>query len=393
MSRFLRFFVLLVVLAPCSHAQSDPSAWVPFYEAEYDDLGDRIMRWGWLDETGAVAVEPHLEVALVEPLREERARVLGGEMALLGYPTTRYGFVDRDGRIVVDTTYTAAYAFSDGRARVWVEGEDEEEHLTGYIDSEGDLVIPAVYTASRDFGEGRAIVGKPEGGYVILDREGREVASLPDEVEPKWDAVFSDGLAPVGTGPWEARRYGYVDVSGALAIPLQFSEADPFSEGLAAVAFEEGGQTRWGYIDPEGQRVITLPVGVRRAEPFSEGRAVVAVEAPGQSTLYGYVDHTGAWVHEPTFLQATPYASARAVVLSEDTGTWQLLDEHGALVADTGFPGAVGCNSDWRSDSFEVAAFDGALARFREDDCGDVSELFPVGYLDRSGRVVWRAEE
>jgi len=58
---------------------------------------------------------------------------------------------------------------------------------------------------------------------------------------------FSDGLAAVKVGG----RFGYIDKTGRVVIPLQFDSAGEFSDGVAEV--EVGGE--FGYINTSGKYV------------------------------------------------------------------------------------------------------------------------------------------
>ena len=66
------------------------------------------------------------------------------------------------------------------------------------------------------------------------------------------ELALADGLYPVANSLGENAKYGYIDKSLRLAIPLIFDGARDFSDGLAAV--EKGG--KWGYIDETGVTVL-----------------------------------------------------------------------------------------------------------------------------------------
>jgi hypothetical protein len=88
-------------------------------------------------------------------------------------------------------------------------------------------------------------------------------------------------------------RFGYIDHSGKIVIPVQFSDAGLFDEGLAPVSV---GKT-WGYADRNGKIVIAPTFDI--ADPFSDGIALV-----GSRGKYGYIDKTGAFVVRPQYMGA-----------------------------------------------------------------------------------------
>jgi hypothetical protein len=75
------------------------------------------------------------------------------EMLLQG---ARVGFIDTDGRVVIEPQFERAQGFSEGRAAVRIDGK------WGYTDVAGKLVVPARYTQAEPFSEGLAAVAALE---------------------------------------------------------------------------------------------------------------------------------------------------------------------------------------------------------------------------------------
>lgn len=78
------------------------------------------------------------------------------------------------------------------------------------------------------------------------------VIDLKTGTRVEYDEVyaFSDGLAMVvkhvanSPGSW---KYGFVDQTGALVVPLEYDDAEDFSNGLASVAKRDAdGNWKWG---------------------------------------------------------------------------------------------------------------------------------------------------
>jgi hypothetical protein len=92
-------------------------------------------------------------------------------------------------------------------------------------------------------------------------------------------------------------KWGYINKTGQIVIPLQYQLAKPFSEGLAPVMV--GG--KWGYVEATGQMAIQPQFD--NAEEFSEGLARVDMEPKGKPDLYncGYIDRSGRWVIPPKY--------------------------------------------------------------------------------------------
>lgn len=82
----------------------------------------------------------------------------------------------------------------------------------GFIDIKGNMVIPPMFTSAKYFSEGLAAVLVGGQSYIDSSTDGGQYISS------------------------EKGKWGYIDRTGEIKIPPQFSEAREFSEGLAAVA-------------------------------------------------------------------------------------------------------------------------------------------------------------
>jgi WG containing repeat len=157
----------------------------------------------------------------------------------------RYGYVAANGDTVLAFTFDYATVFTEGLARVVVEGRWALIDTSGCVHvwlPEGTLTVTEVT-------EGLAWY-KREGRWALVDTAGRpqdikqnryEYLEAHEEGEP---GNFDGGLAPVRLGS----KWGYLRAGGGVAIPPQYDEAGAFYAGLAPV---RQGQL-WGYIDVYG---------------------------------------------------------------------------------------------------------------------------------------------
>ena len=113
----------------------------------------------------------------------------------------------------------------------------------GIVNSEGKQIQPMGFDELRndvsdplskelpDMGSARDLHVRIGDKWGILTADGEQLA------EVKFDSVgvFHDGLAVVKA----AERYGYIDRSGAIVIPIQWMAAYDFSEGLAALRVDK----------------------------------------------------------------------------------------------------------------------------------------------------------
>src|SRR5256886_7120849 len=115
-------------------------------------------KWGFVDTTGRVVIEPQFDGVYGVPggvdyqlrgFSEVRHPVAIGHP-----PSQKWGYVDRTGRLVVPPQFERAAAFSEGLAPVKQGGK------WGYIDTTGVAVISAEFDGVGRFSDGRATVTK-----------------------------------------------------------------------------------------------------------------------------------------------------------------------------------------------------------------------------------------
>lgn len=127
----------------------------------------------------------------------------------------------------------------------------------GIVNSEGKQIQPMGFDELRDDVSDPSSKELPDMGSArdlhvrIGDKWGILTANGEQLAEVKFDSVgvFHDGLAVVKA----AERYGYIDRSGAIVIPIQWMTAYDFSEGLAALRVDK---KHFQFINTAGTVVI-----------------------------------------------------------------------------------------------------------------------------------------
>lgn len=191
---------------------------------------------------------------------------------------SKWGFIDKSGKVVIPFKYPVLLDFSEGLAVVCLNDAKDPvfgPERWGAIDKSGKVVVPIKYQNLGSFYEGRSAFERNEKwGYI--DKSGKEV------VPAKYDIAgdFSEELASVNIG-WRGDgehrgKWGYIDRSGKLIIPIQYEEARDFHQGLAAVQI--GG--KWGYIDKSGKIVVAPQF--EEASDFSGGFAALRKKEKGK---------------------------------------------------------------------------------------------------------------
>ena len=228
----------------------------------------------------------------------------------------KWGYVDSNGEVVIESKFDLAGDFTEGLGLVKI------GHKYGYIDTTGEIVVAPQFDGAKCFCGGLAQV-KIGRKYSYIDKTGRLVSQMFDGV-----GDFSQGLAVVKLN----NLYGYVDTSGKLIIAPQFTDGKGFCEGLAAVKVGN----KYGYIDTSKQMLI--PPQFNDAKNFSEGLAAVHVPwqllrfsvGLGIGAKWGYIDVTGEVVITPQFQLAESFIEGQARVKLE--GQERYINNQGELV-------------------------------------------------------------
>jgi hypothetical protein len=290
-------------------------------------------------------------LSLISCVSNEGNNVEGGDKNI--YKDNRYGYIDREGNVIIEPKYAIAREFSEGLAMTDL----------GYIDVNSEVIIEGTHFYGS-FSEGLALAGG-DGKLGYVDKNGDFV------IEPQWLRAFpfSEGLARVWTANTPEGKTGFIDKTGEYAIPPEMQafeydirEQGGFHDGRALVMileyFERGRFDTWfGYIDKSGEIVIEPKYTLAR--DFSQGMAPVLID-----DRWGYIDVDGNVVIDPRFDEAYPFSEGLAHV--SIYGEWCYIDTGGNIVVKTRF--------------HKVKKFSGGLAA--------INDSGKWGYIDKSGNIV-----
>jgi hypothetical protein len=266
------------------------------------------------------------------------------------------------------------------------------------VDEAGNVVIQPRYEEAGDFSEGLAAVYS-NGKVGYIDKTG--ALAIPLVFEPYEDIVafgaFHEGLARIV----QQGKYGFIDKTGKVVIECKFDQADDFSEGLARV--ETG--TDSGWIDKSGK--MALRGDYKAKGSFSEGLATAFLAGK-----YGVVDQSGKWIIQPKFEWVRTFKNgyAQAVVggklgFIDRTGNWAIRPAYTAFFdSDEPVAGNVSDGLVWvhlpdaTDDSVVFLDLSGKQAiasRFEnatdfDDGIALVWKDLKMTYINKKGEVLWQ---
>lgn len=259
-------------------------------------IKDSTYGWGYIDEDGKIVIEPQFQEARDFSKGYACVKRNGNQM-----------FIDKTGNTVSAGWKNYGTEYSEGILQV-----QDENGKWGYVDTNGEIVLEPQWDSSSEFHDGLAAAEK-DGLYGYINTTGKFV------IPPQWDyaGAFDDsGLGYIVKN----KERGYIDENGNIVISPQFDDCQgSFSEDLQAVS-RNG---KWGFIDKSGKFVIAPKY--ESAGNFVQG--VAAVKIDGE---WKYINKNEETVFESISLAST-FSEGYAVFKDEGYG---LLDKDGNIILD-----------------------------------------------------------
>ncbi len=243
-------------------------------------------KWGYVNKSGKFVIEPKFDYG--HNFEDDRAIINVGKNSELGHK-----IIDKSGKSITAQKFKwSGWEYSEGLLNVQINDK------WGFVDREGKIVIPVIFNETLTFSEGLAAVefanGKNQWGFI--DKSGKTVIS-PQYEEARY---FKDGLALVKIDD----KYGFIDKRGNMVIEPKYEWSYYFSEGLAAVRYKG----KWGFIDKKGRYVVKPKYD--EVWSFTNGLAGVSIgkwegglgyhRMPTYNGKWGYIDKTGKVIWKPT---------------------------------------------------------------------------------------------
>ena len=201
---------------------------------------DRKCKWGFINKKGEFVIEPKYLTA--RSFSEGLAEVTRRGWYPLGITVipVKSIYIDHKGKTVLEN---GLGSFSNGLVRTW----------DGYMDKTGKIVIKQQFKLACEFTDGMARVTLDGKKWGFINTGGEMV------IEPVYAEVqyFTCGLAAVSYRPWnDDRKWGYIDKEGKMVIEPQYDTAYPFFKGLADVRYrDKDGHNHWLLINTKGETV------------------------------------------------------------------------------------------------------------------------------------------
>lgn len=223
------------------------------------------------------------------------------------------GFMNKDKQMITRFKYDYAWPFSEGAARVKLNGK------YGFINKKGKEIIPIKYNDAADFKCGFALVDQFEGRRKLeyssfyIDSFGSKSKAFYDFYHME-KCSFSGGFARVKN---KDNKWGFVNTNGKRITPFKYESAKDFNDGLACIEVTvEGNCSKYGYIDTNGTEVIPPEYG--NAENFSEGMSHVSYERFDHAVNNIIINKKGDIIITYKFSSVSEFTLGKAFVVLYD---------------------------------------------------------------------------
>jgi len=212
----------------------------------YTILQDGKLRYGYLDETGNVAVRPVFEYAGSFENGRAVVRVRDSE----------YAIIDRNGNILKQLKYSYVMNLSDGMAAFL----PKQDGKYGYLNSKGDIAIAPSFLSVMGFREGTAVVNASDdytvNKYGLIDKKGNYL------IKPQYNDILQlgEGMVALGIAAdpdniFAGSKYALAGQDGKIITDFLFYGMEHFKSGIASVY----DNTKTFFIDKSGKKVDSLP--------------------------------------------------------------------------------------------------------------------------------------
>ena len=232
------------------------------------------------------------------PPKFDMVRPFSGDLAAFRDKTNkRYGFINKEGEIVIQPQYETCGNFQNEMCAVRFDGK------WGFIKKDGRFNCLNIYTYVKDYGDDLAAVWKFSNHIQYINKENEiifthqiyeDVNKLPSSFTPPIYG-FSDGMVMVIDHI--SGLFGYKDKEGELAIRYQYKECSDFKDGLARVKYGD----KWGFIDKKG--VFKIAAEYDYVEDFENGLArvyrggdAIDFEKNIEGVSMGYINKKGTLI-------------------------------------------------------------------------------------------------
>ena len=197
----------------------------------------------------------------------------------------------------------------------------------------GSLVIPAIYDSVGPFFDNGLASVSQGGKFGFIDRTGKVVIPLTYD----YAYIFEGGKAVVELNG----KVGVINTEGKVIIPFKYERVDVDSKNRHLILVKLHG--KYGFVDNKGEIVIPLiyDSAISFGYPLIEGEPEVEIARVKQGGKIGFIDFNGNIKAPIEYEHFSDFVNGTLVV--KKGGKFGLMDNSGALITPIAFDSIAGC--------------------------------------------------
>ncbi|HLO12746.1 MAG TPA: WG repeat-containing protein [Pseudoneobacillus sp.] len=231
--------------------------------AMYAGKKDENYLYGFLNKQGKEII----------PLQYEYVTDFNNGKAVVKLTDGKYELIDQNGKTLQSFTSATVGQLSEAKMAF----QPEKEGKFGYMNEEGKTVIEPSFTGAQPFKNNRAVVNMAEQYYFkygLIDQSGKFV------IEPIYNDILMLGENRVAVGkaindemPFIGSKYAIADVFGKILTDFKFTNVLDYQNGFASAS--DGKNTF--FIDKNGEVAQHLPVAKGNGTLSFEGALIKGI--------------------------------------------------------------------------------------------------------------------
>lgn len=209
-----------------------------------------------------------------------------------------YGYCNTSGEVVIEPQFAYTFEFADGYAKV-----EFTDGTYGVIDQTGKVVMRTTDTHYANVRQDCYVLPTGEHSFTMYSVAGEELFTLQGENIVRLWTPEENGLCMYVVEKGRQRLCGWVNMQGEIISEAKwtFPEYDQpdvyFPSGLQAV-YDTDGTKLGGYLNESGE--LAIPLQFSFVTQFYGELAYVGMVQDDGTTQYGYINQQGEWVYSWT---------------------------------------------------------------------------------------------
>ncbi len=206
-----------------------------------------------------------------------------------------YGYCNTSGEVVIEPQFAYTFEFEDGYAAV-----ELTDGTCGVIDQTGNVVMRTTDSLYAQLRHGCYVLPTGEHSFTMYSVAGEELFTLQGEnIVGLWTPE-ENGLCMYVVEKGRQRRCGWVNMQGEIISEAKWNFPDYdqtgvyFPSGLQAV-YDIDGTRLAGYLDESGE--LAIPLQFSFVTQFYGELAYVGMAQDDGTTRCGYINQQGEWVY------------------------------------------------------------------------------------------------